>query len=214
MSEEAKPAAGPAYTPRKERNWDSIRDDYIGSEIDLRSLAVKHSVPYPTLRDRSIRESWHNAKKAARSLSKEAVASAVSNTISPLAKEAVARRHATLALASVSADALIRRTLHESDQWLDRISRVGNQGEHENPDAIRKLTSSWRDVIQVARLTHGLDSTSTTVNVAVFGRPAAVESQPMTVANSVAIDVSSAQAVDAQDADDQTRQISDSTEKN
>ena len=169
------------YVSSHNRDWEPIRDEYVSTDISLRDLAKKTGIPYPTLRDRSIREAWAEGRKDAKVLCESAVKANVSSDTKPVVQTAVDRARATNALTQLSAAVLIDRTIHESNRWLDRINTTSERKEHENPDAIRKLTGAWKDVISVARLTHGLDSTGTTVNVAVFGKPQAIEAEAIDV---------------------------------
>ena len=39
-------------------DWAKVRAEYISSSISLRDIAEKHSIPFPTVRDRAKKEQW------------------------------------------------------------------------------------------------------------------------------------------------------------
>lgn len=47
-------------------DWLKIKTEYINGDISYRALAKKWSVPFPTLRDRAVREFWTEAKEQQR----------------------------------------------------------------------------------------------------------------------------------------------------
>lgn len=71
---------------KKKPDWDSIKAEYIGGGISQRNLAQKHGVPYCTLRERSEREGWVNARKE---VSRKVVAKAAQKTAEAAANNAV-----------------------------------------------------------------------------------------------------------------------------
>lgn len=48
-------------------DWEAIRREYVSTDISTRALAEKHGVPYGTLRNRSVRDKWAEAREAHRS---------------------------------------------------------------------------------------------------------------------------------------------------
>lgn len=47
---------------KKKPNWIKIRTEFETTDVKLTELAIKHDVPYPTIRDRSRREEWKRNK--------------------------------------------------------------------------------------------------------------------------------------------------------
>lgn len=48
-------------------DWGRIRAEYVRGGISQRDLATKHGIPYSTLRDRALRESWATQSEQVRS---------------------------------------------------------------------------------------------------------------------------------------------------
>lgn len=158
--------------------WQQARETYVSEDVSLREIAQKHGIHYRTAQNRCRKESWTAIKSDARSLVNVAISSARERS-AQVVRECVAKSVSDSAVKAVfSAQALVQRTLRESETWLNRIDSAAQHSDHQrNPDAIRKLTSSWKDVIGIARLTNGLDRIGPSVQIAVFGRTTHVESE-------------------------------------
>jgi hypothetical protein len=66
-----------------EDQWRQVKTEYVTGDIPTRTLADKHSVPYPTLRSRSIKEDWAKLREDYRA----GVDSATQQKIAEIAQE-------------------------------------------------------------------------------------------------------------------------------
>ncbi|MSU62298.1 MAG: hypothetical protein EXS31_07865 [Pedosphaera sp.] len=162
--------------------WQEVREHYLSGDCTLRELGAKFGIHRRTVENKCRLEQWTQLKKDSQDLVCVATKAAREQSVAAV-REHVAKTVAAEAVRQVfSAQELVRRTLDESRDWLDRIDATARHADHQrHPDAIRKLTSSWKDVVRVARLTHGLDQTGPSVQIAVFGRTAHVECEPICV---------------------------------
>ena len=47
-------------------DWLKIKSEYVSGDIGYRKLAEKHGVPFPTLRDKAVKEKWNEKRNAHR----------------------------------------------------------------------------------------------------------------------------------------------------
>lgn len=73
-------------------DWLKIKTEYISGDISYRKLAEKHSVPFPTLRDRATSEGWKKQRDKQRDkVITKAEQKSVEKTSDALSDEAAAK---------------------------------------------------------------------------------------------------------------------------
>ena len=114
-------------------NWLKIKNEYINGDISYRKLAEKHSVPFPTLRDRATSEGWkeqrdkHRNKVVTRTEQKS-----VEKTSEALSEEAAAK-------------ARIRASMMRlAEGWFSAQEKLVEEKENRvvNPGDFRKMVQS------------------------------------------------------------------------
>jgi len=70
------------------------------------------------------------------------------------------RNHVSSQVSRLSdrAEKLVERTLSETEGWLEDLQKQRAKGVKLEPEQLRTLIAGWRDVIQVGRTAHGLDT--------------------------------------------------------
>lgn len=130
---------------RNRPDWPAIKAAYLQREGSFRELATRYAVSFHTLAKRAKREDWTG--QLARL--DDAIATTVTET-------AIAKATEQGNAVGISAGKFVERTLANVRQFLDKIEALANSP-NLDPQALRSLTSSFRDVVDVGRKTHRLD---------------------------------------------------------
>jgi transposase-like protein len=125
-------------------DWPSIKAEYIGGTVSMRSLAERHGICFSTLSKRAKREAWHASRQRRTALAAAGLREALE------AKQEGRE-------AGMSALAFLKRSIQESEVWLRRIQDLADSGQLD-AKKLKTLLESWRMVHVVARETFGLDA--------------------------------------------------------
>ncbi len=118
-------------------DWNRIKAEYVSGTDSLRMLSEKHSVPFSTIRRRSEREGWAEARKQARiKIEQNVVKESAKKTADNATLAADIRRKGLILLDGLFDDfAEVRATEHrESRKGVTDIKRL------------RDLTAAYKDL--------------------------------------------------------------------
>lgn len=114
---------------------------YIAGQGSLRDLSKRFGIPLRTLERRCSKEGWRRAIHEC------------GGVVAATAKETAIQEGRRIGITAAS---LIARTLQEVPVWLNRIEALA-QEEPIQPQTLRSLVQSWREVIALGRITLHLD---------------------------------------------------------
>ena len=130
-------------------DWNAIKAEYIAGGISMRKLATKHGVPFPTLRDRAIREEWTQGRNTVRNRIVEETAQKTANTAASNAVRAERIREKLLIKLEKEIDALPDSMGSQSQQAIidnaydDKSKRLKQTKEARKEFSLRDLTTSF-----------------------------------------------------------------------
>jgi len=119
-----------------------IREEYLRGEGNCRELAEKHGLPTTTVENWCRREGW----RAQLTAIDGRLTAKTEQSLVERANDLVARRAAFL-----------ERSFGEAEALLDRIQEERQHLRAGDLDALRKLVTCWRLVMEMLRKTLGLD---------------------------------------------------------
>ena len=120
----------------KRIDWDAIRNEYMGGGISQRALAEKYGVPYPALRDKSIKEGWVERRKRVESKSIAAAEQKIADATA---------ENVTLA-ADIKRSLLLRLKRIESNYPFDATEVRTRKGDNTLIYRIKDLTAALKDL--------------------------------------------------------------------
>ena len=137
-------------------DWQSIKTEYISGDISIRELAEKHGVSLSTVKSRSSREGWVEARKEFQTK--------VDTKVNQNVAEQSARRRARAILkaqqTAIRIGAVLSKVASKTDQFYMHIVQEAGDGyseavckEFEKPDtrAIRDCTAALKDLTACIR---------------------------------------------------------------
>ena len=130
-------------------DWNAIKAEYIAGGISMRKLATKHGVPFPTLRDRAIREEWTQGRNTVRNRIVEETAQKTASTAASNAVRAERIREKLLIKLEREIDALPESMGSQSQKAIidnsydEKSKRLKQIKEARQEYSLRDLTTSF-----------------------------------------------------------------------
>ena len=134
-------------------DWIIIKNEYINGNISYRKLAEKYHIQFSTLRDRAIKEKWHDSRgtqrnKIVTTTEQKAVEIAVKNEINRIEKMLkigdTAQEQIQLALSQLN------KYMTPSGEIIESILV--------DVDRLRKLVSALKDIKDIVRYDKSTDN--------------------------------------------------------
>lgn len=133
-------------------DWNAIKAEYISGGISMRNLAEKHSVPFPTLRDRAKREKWTEGRNIVRDRVVEETAQKTATTAASNAAIAERIREKLLKRLEREIDNLPESIGSNTQQAIidnaydDRGRRLRQIKEARKEFSLRDLTTAYKNL--------------------------------------------------------------------